>query len=285
MPISIPTSKQPPLTREPRNLFLYGRTKVAKSTIASLLPDALHIDMEEGTGFLTTRRVLINTPEELVELVNALEAEYKKAPWKFLVIDTIDKLDDWCDAIATADYRRMPVGKSFGGISVRELDRGAGYFYLREAFKRFLNKLLANQLWKTVFIGHVRDKYSDGTSKLDTQVKEVDVDLAGKTKSIMCARMDAIGYVYRDAAGKLFVSFSTSDQVNCGNRSPYLAGKVVPFSTPAVLKDWVAIYPDTVGALFQAATPAAPSTTSTPAAPPVPTAVPKPAPAPTPATK
>src|SRR4029078_9201820 len=124
----------------------------------------------------------------------------------------------WADPIALARYRTLPMGKSFMGSTLRELDRGAGYYYLREAFKGFLNKLMANSQWSTIFIGHVRDKYSDGT-KLGSEVNEVDIDLAGKAKSIMCARMDAIGYVFRDAAGVLKVSFAAKDQVNCGNRS------------------------------------------------------------------
>ena len=260
MPLAFPAVKQPPTTREPRNMLLYGRTKVGKSTIASMLPSALHADLEGGTELISTRRVRVTTPEELIEFADALPAQWRANPFRFLVIDTVDAIDDWGDPIALARYRSLPMGKTFGGSTLRELDRGAGYYYLREAFKGFLAKLMANAMWSTIFIGHVRDKYSDGT-KIGTDVSEVDIDLAGKAKSIMCARMDAIGYAFRDALGVLKVSFASKDQVNCGIRSPYLAGKVFTFTTPARAEDWKQIYPDSwdkVPVVASTAVPASP---------------------------
>ena len=61
MPLAFPAVKQPPTTREPRNMLLYGRTKVGKSTIASMLPSALHADLEGGTELISTRRVEISS--------------------------------------------------------------------------------------------------------------------------------------------------------------------------------------------------------------------------------
>lgn len=261
MPISIPTSKLPPSTREPRNLFIYGRPKVGKSTLASKLPHALHLDLEQGTLSLETQRVEVNSPEQLMEVMDALPSHWRANPFKYLIVDTIDKVEDWSEQLATATYRRLPMGKTFAGISVLELDHGAGYRFLRTAFKDVVNKLLANPMWTTVFLGHVRDKYSDAAAKLGNQVAEADVDLTGKIKSMMCQRMDAIGYAYRDAMGRLRLSFETKDQVNCGCRSPYLAGKVIDFSTPAKTEDWLAVFPDSLSKPLPAPVAAAPAVT------------------------
>lgn len=245
MPITIPNARQPALTREPRNLFIYSKPKVGKTVLCSKLPNALHVDTEEGTGFVECARVTINSPEEAIELAEKLPAAWRANPFRFLVIDVVDTLEDWSEQIATGNYKRLPMGKNFQGDSVLELDKGAGYRFLREAFKGLVFKFMGNAMWSTIFLGHIRDKYSDANSKLGTQVVEGDVDLTGKIKSIMCARVDAIGYLYRDAAGALKLCFDTKDVINCGNRAPYLAGKTLTFSTPPKSEEWAQLFPDT----------------------------------------
>lgn len=267
---SLPTGKLPPQTREPRNLFLYGRTKVAKTAYTAMLPKALHLDLEHGTLHVPAQRVVISTPQELSDTLDALPGHWQASPFEFLVVDTIDVVDDWADLVALDRYTKLPMGKTFTGTTLRELDRGAGFYHIREAFKGFLTRMLANAMWKTIFLGHIRDKYADAQGKMGTEVKEVDIDLAGKTKSIMCARMDAIGYMYRDTQGALKISFDARDQVNCGCRCPFLTGRTLSFSTPLVWYEWGQIYPDTIAKVMaeeQQAAQAAPAAATPPAPP------------------
>lgn len=245
MPLLIPTTRQPATTREPRNILIYSKAKVGKTTACAKLPNALHVDTEFGSSFVECRRVQLTSSADAWELAERLPAIWKEAPFRFLVIDVVDTLEDWAEGIATSYYKSLPMGKNFEGDSVLALDKGAGYRFLREAFKDLVFRFMANAQWSTIFLGHIRDKYSDATSKIGNAVVEGDVDLTGKIKSIMCSRVDAIGYMYRDALGALKVCFDTKDVINCGNRAPYLAGKTLTFSTPPKPEDWAQLFPDT----------------------------------------
>lgn len=86
-----------------------------------------------------------------------------------------------------------------------------------------------------ILIVHVKEKLI--ASKEGAEVKVNDISLTGKLSSIVCAKADAIGYMYRNPKGELRVSFQTYDGAVMGARQKYLAGKDIPF-------DWKTIYPD-----------------------------------------
>ena len=128
------------------------------------------------------------------------------------------------------------MGKNFDpdnkGLSVLSLPQGAGYLYLRIAYKKWLDRLnkLADHI---ILVGHLKDKV---TEKKGKEVTSKDLDLTGKIRSITCANADAIGYVYREN-DKTMISFDSGTDVNAGSRCDHLKGQVMEL-------DWKNIFID-----------------------------------------
>lgn len=236
MPLTIPTTPAGPLVTNPRMLLLYGAPKVGKTTLfdqaedntvlKTRLDNPLMLDLEHGSAYITVRRVTIDGWNEFVELCKLLRAQKEK----YLVVDTIDKLEELCEIKATLNYKNSNMGSTFKGESVLELAQGYGYRWLREAFHDALD-LLSQCAETVIYIGHIRDKnLTNGAGAVMTIAK--DLDLAGKVRNIACARADAIGYLYRDPKTKdLCANFATMDDVNCGSRCKQLRGvDLKPFS-------------------------------------------------------
>lgn len=69
-----------------------------------------------------------------------------------------------------------------------------------------------------IILGHLKDKFVEKDGK---EMTERGIDLIGKSASILCSQVDAIGYVYREE-NKTIVNFQTSDSLICGSRSKHL---------------------------------------------------------------
>lgn len=227
MPITLPTTLQPPTRTNPRLLIIYGPPKVGKSSVIAQLPDTLMVDTEEGSSFLTALKVKVNSLSELLDVLKQCEKARKTGQplYKRIAIDTIDQIEDWCVEQATLDYKNSIIGGSFKGDSVLELPKGGGWRYMWEKFKD-VKKAALLAADEVIFCGHVKDKML-----VDKQLREVnatDLDLTGKLRNIACAGADAIGFVARPGDGRqLVITFRTSDLRNCGNRAAHLAGKEV----------------------------------------------------------
>ena len=85
-----------------------------------------------------------------------------------MAIDTISKLEEWCEADAKVLYMQTPMGKNFEtknpGASVLSLPNGAGYLYLRIAYKKWIDRLntLADHV---ILVGHLKDKMLEKKGK------------------------------------------------------------------------------------------------------------------------
>jgi hypothetical protein len=66
-----------------------------------------------------------------------------------------------------------------------------------------------------------------------------DISLGGKLSSLICANMDAIGYVYRKpGSDKPWISFESYDSnTTMGARCPHLAGKNIELDWPQIYID------------------------------------------------
>ena len=53
--------------------------------------------------------VEINNPKQLLELFDAIEKNGK--PYKYLIVDTITKWDEWSEIVGTLDYQKKSQGK------------------------------------------------------------------------------------------------------------------------------------------------------------------------------
>lgn len=239
----------------PRILMLYGVPKVGKTTVLAQLPGLLVLDLERGAEALDIMRIPINSIEgatvmntdgsvaftSMNQVIADIEAigiaEYQKTnrmpkpPYKYIAIDTLDKLEDYCDASATAKYKATTLGKKFEGKSVMELDHGLGYYYMRNEVLGMIDRMAA-VTEHLILISHVKEK---NLSKGGIEVSVRDISLTGKLGQMVAAKADCIGYLYREPQGtgkadKLMINFETSEGTVMGARLQRLAGRKFEFN-------------------------------------------------------
>jgi hypothetical protein len=179
-------------------------------------------------------KVKVNNLKELADV--GREIIKQKKPYKYIAIDTISKLEEWCEEEGKQIYMQTPMGKNFEqknpGASVLSLPNGAGYLYLRIAYKKWIDRLnkLADHV---ILVGHLKDKMLEKKGK---EVAVKDLDLTGKIKQITCANADAVGYIYRED-DKTMISFNSMDDITAGSRCNHLKGETMPL-------DWSKIFID-----------------------------------------
>lgn len=228
--IVLPTKVTKAERLSPKKFIFYSKPKVGKTTALSKLENCLTIDLENGTDLIDTMKYKVNSLAELHALGQTIIEEGK--PYKYIAIDTISKLEDWCEDAATKTYKKSNQGKNFKGKSVLELPNGAGYLHLRIAFRQWRDYIytLADNI---ILVAHVKDKLID---KAGIEVSAKELQLTGKIKYTTAADADAIGYLYRQN-DKMMINFQSQETIECGSRCPHLAGKDMEF-------DWSKIYID-----------------------------------------
>lgn len=125
---------------------------------------------------------------------------------------------------------------------VTQISNGAGYSFWRQALETVID-LIASAAPNLIICGHVKDTaLSEG---LDGSVK--DLDLVGKTKRVLSAKSDAIGFVHRDEESNLCINFGMNGEVLCGARPAHLANKdiiVAEYQEDGTfVSHWERIYP------------------------------------------
>lgn len=233
--LTLPKSRIAPTRLVPKIVLLYGMHKIGKTRLLSMLDDCLIADFEEeGSAMYENMRVPINSWDDVNKLGNALMAEKTaqgKMPYRFLGVDTIDKMEEMAIAYETLLYNKDKAPKDRVGV-ITDLDYGRGYGYVRERMQLWINGL-AGACEHLIIIGHVKDKII--TSKDGIEATSKDLALSGKLGSIICAKVDVIGYMYRDLNGVLRVNFQTKEaNPTMGGRFPYLSGKDMEFSWEAI---------------------------------------------------
>ena len=232
--ITLPKQKVKATRKSPKNMVIYGPPKIGKTSALSQLDDCLIIDLEDGSDMVDALKVQVNDLSELTEVGKAIMKDGR--PYKYIAIDTITKLEEWCEEDAKRIYMATPMGKNFEqknpGASVLSLPNGAGYLYLRIAYKKWIDRLnkLADHV---ILVGHLKDKMLEKNGK---EVAAKDLDLTGKIKSITCANADAIGYIYREDDVTM-VSFNSLDDVTAGSRCDHLKGQTMPLEWSNIFID------------------------------------------------
>ena len=232
--MELPKTKVGALRKSPKNMVIYGPPKIGKTTALSALDGCLIIDLEDGSDMVEALKLKASNLSELAEIGKAIMQN--KKPYKYVAIDTVTKLEEWCEHEGKKLYQNTPMGKNFDkenkGTSVLSLPNGAGYLYLRMAFKKWMDRLnmLADHV---ILVGHLKDKMIDKKGK---EVSSKDLDLTGKIKQITCANADAIGYIYReDDITK--ISFNSMNDITAGSRCDHLKGQDMEL-------DWSKIFID-----------------------------------------
>ena len=220
--------------KSPKNMVIYGPPKIGKTTMLSKLDNCLIIDLEDGSDMVDALKVKVNNLGMVATIGKEIIQEQR--PYKYVAIDTISKLEEWCEVEGKRIYMKTPMGKNFEqknpGASVLSLPNGAGYLYLRIAFKQWIDRLnlLADHV---ILVGHLKDKMLEKKGK---EVAVKDLDLTGKIKQITCANADAIGYIYREDETTM-ISFNSLDDTVAGSRCDHLKGQTMPFEWNKIFID------------------------------------------------
>ena len=103
----LPTTKSVKKSNDPKNLILFGLPKVGKTTSLSKLPNALLIDMENGTDYIDDAFVIkANNFVDLYKIAKALKDEENE--FKFVILDTVTALEDIALELAAKRYKESP---------------------------------------------------------------------------------------------------------------------------------------------------------------------------------
>ena len=211
------------VSNNPKSLLLYGAPKVGKTSILSKLNDCLIIDTEQGANMVEGYIETINNREELIKL---LEKAQKGHEYKYVALDTVDKIADWAEkAVCEAE----------GVTNVADLAFGKGFGMVRE---KVLNTIAALKgiFPYVIIIGH--RKWAKSVVESKAIVEPESLDLTGKLKNMLMADCDAIGYVYRNEDNsKLMVSFKANEALEAGSRSPHLSGKEMELKWKLIYKE------------------------------------------------
>ena len=231
---TLPKTKIPVARKSPKNMIIYGPPKIGKTTALSNLDGCLIIDLEQGSDMVEALKIKAKNLSELAQIGKAIMNDGK--PYKYIAIDTVTKLEEWCESEGKKIYQNTPMGKNFDkdkkGISVLSLPNGAGYLYLRMAYKRWIERLghLADHI---ILVGHLKDKFIEKKGK---EVSSKDLDLTGKIKQITCANADAIGYIYREN-DETMISFDSKEDLTAGSRCEHLKGQTMPLNWSKIFID------------------------------------------------
>lgn len=221
--ITLPTSKVPAVSVNPRFLIIYGRPKSGKTSALTQLENNLIIDLEGGSTFIDAMAIQCRNISDLGEAAQAIRAKNKEVGHNFynhITIDNATRLEEICLSYAATLYRQSPVGKNWKGDDVRTLPNGSGYFYIRQAVRKVIDmfKELCDEF---ILVGHVKDVQIDNNGE---ELSEMALDLVGKLSAIICGEADAVGLVYRKG-NETHISFKGGDGSIKEARAPHLRGQ------------------------------------------------------------
>ena len=214
--------KRKAVSNNPKTMLLYGAPKVGKTTALSQLDDCLIIDTEGGANMIEGYIETVNSRAELIDLLKSAQEGHE---YKYVAIDTIDKIASWaeqtvCEEENVSAVQDLAFGKGFGMVREKVLNTVQ---FLKEIFPH------------VIIIGH--RKWARAVVDSKAIVEPESLDLTGKLKNMLMADCDAIGYVYRDdEKGKLKVSFKSNEALEAGSRSPHLKGKDIELKWNLIYK-------------------------------------------------
>lgn len=243
----LPTQKVKAETKSPKNMVIFSKPKVGKTTLLSQLDNCLIIDLEDGSDYVDALKIKAHTVADIVTIGNMIIKAEK--PYKYIALDTITALETICIPYAEELYSKSLMGKKwftegkqqYG--SILNMPNGAGYPWLRQAFEKVLNyiKTLAPHV---IFVGHIKDTMLE---KNGSEFNSLDLDLTGKLKRITTSNSDAIGYIYRKGK-KNILSFVTTDEIACGARPEHLRNQEIVISETSedgtIKTHWDKVYID-----------------------------------------
>lgn len=197
---------------KPIKSVIYGHEGIGKSTLASKLPNATFIDIEQGTNQLDVAR--LPRPRTWTELLSEI-AEITNNDYgiETLVIDTADAAEQLCINHVCA---------SAGKKSVEEWGYGKGYVLVRDEFSKLINMLseLTTHGTNVCILAHAC------ISRVETPEESASYD-RWTLKLIDTKRTSDAALLKEWADLLLFIDYKTYVEVNENGRGKAKGGKRV----------------------------------------------------------
>lgn len=229
--LTIPTKVIKATVQNPKNLIIFSKPKMGKTTLLSKLDNCLILDLENGSDYVDALKMKASSVKEIVEIGKAIKQAGH--PYKYVAVDTITALEEMCIPYAEELYSKSSMGKNWfndnGGKvqygTILNLPNGAGYPWLKQAFQKIIDYI---STWADhiILVGHVKDVLLE---KAGADFTSADLDLTGKIKRITASNSDAIGFLTRKGP-QMILSFKSSDEVSCGARPEHLRAKEIIIS-------------------------------------------------------
>lgn len=113
--ITLPTSKVPATSTNPKFLILYGRPKCGKTSALAQLDDNLIIDLEGGSTFIDAMAVQARSVSDFGEIAQAIRAKNAEVGHNFyrhITIDNATRLEEICLGYAATLYKKLHLVRS-----------------------------------------------------------------------------------------------------------------------------------------------------------------------------
>ena len=132
--IELPLQPVKAVTKSPKELIIFSKPKVGKTTLLAGLPDCLILDFEDGSDYVEAMKLKVRTLEELKQIGKAIKEAGN--PYKYIAIDTVTALEEFCIGYAEELYSKSSMGKNwftdgkpkYG--TILNMPNGAGYPWL-----------------------------------------------------------------------------------------------------------------------------------------------------------
>jgi hypothetical protein len=182
-------------------VFIYGREKIGKTSLAAQFPDALFLMFEPGGKSLEIYRADINSWLDFIEIFKQLQATDQ---FQTIIIDTIDLAFKYC-----SDY----MCKKLAINHPSDEAYGKAYGLIRDEFSRWLSAL--GKLDRgVVYISHAVEK---DIKKLKGDGYLISPTLSKQGREVLEPMVDIWGYYGYDNTDR-FLQVKGDEEVNAGCR-------------------------------------------------------------------
>lgn len=237
----LPTKPTKSMLKNPSPLLVFGKPKIGKTTAIAALENNLVINFEDK---VQTTDGMVMYAKDIVALRQILQKITDAGkPYKYLTIDTLTKLEEFCIPEAEKLYMKTPMGSSwivrdpetkeinktkslkskYGNILF--LPNGSGYQYVRQAFQQLTN-LIEQCAENIIYIAHVKEV---NILKDGLEFTSNDINLIGKNKQSISAAAQAIAYMTR-VGKKNYLYFQPGDDILTGCKIKRLDGQEICIS-------------------------------------------------------
>lgn len=214
---------------DPATIVLYGPGGVGKSTFGSKLSNALIIDTEKSTEFLSGVMAVDvqNSFKTFVEVIKELQAEWKtngKITYDYIIVDSLDGLVN--------DIIYKEVCRRHNKNDISDFEWGAGYAQAKSMLIDYMN-FFEKVAKCTIYMCHYK--------KVDSEEGEVPYSLqslnfSAGIKTAIVHKVDVVG-LFISEDGERKINFTGSDNMQGKSRAHHVTDKIIP-------ADWDQIFID-----------------------------------------